>query len=219
MRKPTKRFIGKRFGYLVITGIEHENRRTYAICKCDCGNTAKLFLSNIVSGRQASRGCRRRFMSANGLLHRTHGLSDHRLYDMWKGIIERCYKEKTRFYPWYGGVGIKVCKLWKDDFMNFYRWGMSHGYKDGLYIGRFDTTKDYKPSNCYFGTKKEIMSNRKDNCNITYKGVTKTLSEWARQLHMNVQTLQQRIFLYGWTVEEAIETKVLKNGKKRQKKH
>lgn len=41
---------------------------------------------------------------------------------------------------------------------------------------------------------------------LTYKGETKTIREWASQLEMPWPTLYDRVNRNGWTVEDAIET-------------
>ena len=43
---------------------------------------------------------------------------------------------------------------------------------------------------------------------ITYKGETKTLTEWAENLGINLRTLKNRIDLLGWSIERAFEEEV-----------
>lgn len=50
---------------------------------------------------------------------------------------------------------------------------------------------------------------------LTYKGETKTIREWADELGMDWPTLYDRVNRNGWTVEEAIETPL---GQRRKKK-
>lgn len=42
--------------------------------------------------------------------------------------------------------------------------------------------------------------------NLTYQGETKPLTEWAKIKGIKNVTLYSRIFVYGWTIEEALET-------------
>ena len=56
------KYIGKRFGKLVITGVTSKlcggSNRTYAICNCDCGTMGKeILMTNIVTGKQIACGC------------------------------------------------------------------------------------------------------------------------------------------------------------------
>ena len=41
---------------------------------------------------------------------------------------------------------------------------------------------------------------------LTYKGETKSIKEWAAEIEMSWPTLYDRVNRNGWTVEEAIET-------------
>lgn len=67
VKDPIKRYnqlyLHKRFGKIVVENIIAGNtlQNTLAICKCDCGNTFKTILSNIVSGDTHSCGCIKSF--------------------------------------------------------------------------------------------------------------------------------------------------------------
>ena len=58
--------------------------------------------------------------------------------------------------------------------------------------------------------KKEVKTSRtKPNLKLkelTYKGETKSIREWAEELNMPWATLYDRVNRNGWTIEEAIET-------------
>ena len=59
-----------------------------------------------------------------------------------------------------------------------------------------------------WGMEKALKAEYRANYNkITYKGETRTIAEWARVTGINYDTLKQRLNRYGWTVEEAFETK------------
>ena len=67
IKDPIKRYnqlyLHKRFGKIIVDNIIAGNtlQNTIAICKCDCGNTFKTMLSNIVAGDTHSCGCIRSF--------------------------------------------------------------------------------------------------------------------------------------------------------------
>jgi hypothetical protein len=76
-------------------------------------------------------------------------------------MINRCYNEKNKKYHIYGGRGITVCEEWLNSFEPFYKWAMSHGYKDNLTLDRINGDGNYEPSNCRWATYSEQNKNRK----------------------------------------------------------
>ena len=98
-----------------------------------------------------------------------HGFSNSRLYTVYRGMLARCYNPKHVHYDLYGGRGIKVCDLWKNDKKEFFSWAMNNGYSDELQIDRIDSNKDYSPENCRFVTNIQNQNNRR--CTREFKGV------------------------------------------------
>lgn len=60
MIKGWGRVIGKKYGRLIVLFINIKNNKTYAECKCDCGNFSKPKLDSVISGRVVSCGCAQR---------------------------------------------------------------------------------------------------------------------------------------------------------------
>ena len=131
-----------------------------------------------------------------------HGLRKHRLFSVWNGMKQRCFNSNWYAYKDYGGRGISVTDEWKDDFLCFYHWAMNNGYRQGLTLDRIDNSKGYSPDNCRWVTIKEQSNNRRSNRNITYKGQTKTLTQWSEELGMSFFTLRDRLN-NGWSIEKA----------------
>jgi hypothetical protein len=103
-------------------------------------------------------------------------------------MIQRCYNPNRDGYKNYGGRGIKVCERWHI-FENFYN--DVGDCPEGLTLDREDNNKDYAPENCRWATNKEQSNNTRRNHRVTYKGETKTLSQWAQDLGINKSKLRR----------------------------
>lgn len=124
-------------------------------------------------------------------LQSDEAVSTTRLYTIWRGMRNRCYRPSQINYKNYGEKGIRICKEWHD-FAAFYHWSMSNGYTPMLTIDRIDSTGNYEPSNCRWATTREQLLNYSRNVNITYEGVTKTVTEWAEETGMHYRALLWR---------------------------
>ena len=198
-----KDLIGQRFGRLVvIEKLPSKNRRCWWKCKCDCGNFKDVPTTSLTLGDTKSCGClnKEKMRERAKANHRkaiesctTHGLSNTRIYSIWKNMIYRCENSKATRFEHYGGRGIKVCEEWHI-LEKFYEWAMNNGYKEGLEIDRINVNGNYEPSNCRWATRKQQGNNKRRNINVEINGVTHTLSEWAEITNINVNTLQYRYY-------------------------
>jgi hypothetical protein len=174
-------------------------------CKClyeGCGNETVVASSDLKSGHTKSCGCYGKTVAT------THGKCKSPEYQIWCGMIGRCYNEKREQYPDYGGRGIIVCDRWLS-FENFYadmgsRPSLEHS------VDRKDNGGNYCPENCYWATKVQQNNNTRRNRFLTHNGKTQTVSQWAREIGISITTLHQRIFICKWTVEKALTTPVRK---------
>lgn len=209
LRKESKRFQdlkGTKFGKLtVLERVGTKINSPYWKCKCDCGNVI-FASSNVLINGKNNCGC-------IPVIHGTHNLSDTRLYRIYSGMKARCYNKKATHYIDYGSRGITVCKEWLDDFMNFYNWAMTHGYSDDLTIDRIDVNGNYCPENCRWTDIGTQQNNKRTNVIIEYNGKSQTLSEWAKEMKMNPDTLRDRINKLGWDIEKAFTTPVKKQNR------
>ena len=125
-----------------------------------------------------------------------------RLYRIWRGMKERCYREKSVAYRMYGAKGIKVCDEWRKDFAKFFEWAVENGYKEveGEYkehmcIDRIDSTKDYCPENCRWITLSE-NSRRVSKINIQLEELNsktddKLIKEYIERKMQNNKEIQE----------------------------
>jgi len=165
------------------TNKNSKQKRHFAIYKCPfCGKNFKTATGEVNRGNTQSCGCKRRCL----LL--THGLSKTTLFKRWKSLKQRCYNTKSESYKNYGGRGITVCEEWKNDFVQFYNWAITHGYQDGLVIDRQDNDKGYYPENCRWVNRAVSCQNTriiKSNNSSGLRGVTFKDNKWRARIAYN----------------------------------
>lgn len=174
------------------------------VCRCKCGVVKEYSVSAVCAGRAKSCGCYRSFV---GKKARKHGKAGTPEYGVWQSVKNRCNNPNNKNYNRYGGRGIRVCKRWDSSFLNFLE-DMGERPSSEHTIDRINNDKGYSPSNCRWATRSEQGANTSTNRNITYKGVTKNLSQWAKTKGINLMTLHQRL-ARGWSVDKALSTKPL----------
>lgn len=125
---------------------------------------------------------------------------------------QRCVNPNHLAYKNYGARGITVCSEW-NDFLPFYEWCMENGYKPGLTLDRINNNLGYSPDNCRFVDRVAQNNNSRRNVHITANGITMTLPEWAKMLHIKRSTLYRRYVVCGWSGERTVNTPLLKGGK------
>jgi hypothetical protein len=192
LNKQVKNLTGQKFGrLLVIKYIKTINKRSYWLCKCDCGNEKEVIGNYLSSGRTKSCGC----YQHESIVKRftTHGKSNEKLYYIWKGMLRRCENSKHRNYKDYGGRGISVCEEWHN-LNKFIDWAHKNGYAEGLEIDRVNNNGIYEPNNCKWSTRKEQTLNTRRNIKIELDGEIKSLSEWCEILGFKENTIQYRYY-------------------------
>lgn len=132
--------------------------------------------------------------------HTTH-TSHSRTYSTYMSMISRCHRVGSTKYERYGAVGIHVCERWRESFEHFLE---DMGERpDGMTIDRIDGKLGYFKENCRWATPATQQHNIKTNVHITYAGVTKTVTEWSKEL--GIETLSWRL-RHGWSIEDAFNT-------------
>ena len=188
--------IGQRFGKLVVVGIERANSEKLAICKCDCGNYCKIILGNLVCNNSGNHSCG----CENGKATLIHGLSTTREHRIWRGIFQRCYNPKTKYYHLYGGRGIVMCERWKESFVNFIS-DMGNAPGAGYSIDRIDSNGPYSPDNCHWATRLEQARNKRNVIYIEYNGHRRCISEWGEYFGCNPATIRSA-YRAGWDMQK-----------------
>lgn len=201
--------VGDKFSKLTTISIGDD--RKYFLCLCDCGEKKLVRRDHLKSGKTTSCGCVRNVLASERahVMHEaniTHGMSGTRVHNIWFTMRQRCNNQKNPHYKFYGGRGIKICQRW-GVFENFLA-DMGEPDTD-MTIDRIDNNKGYEPTNCRWASRKEQMFNTSNNHYLEHNGIIKTVTEWALDLGVHRNTLNERI-RSGWSVKNAIETPVLK---------
>ena len=155
-----------------------KEKKRYGLYKCHCGKEFETIISDVKSGKASSCGC----------LKNTHNLSNHRLYQTWSDMMQRCNNPKRKDYKNYGGRGISVCDRWLDieNFIN----DMYPSYQEGLSIDRNDNDKGYSKDNCRWATR-DIQSRNtrvlRSRNKSGYRGVHwyKVSKKWISQIRVD----------------------------------
>lgn len=135
------------------------------------------------------------------------GFSEERLYRTWGDMKRRCYNTNCKAYEIYGGRGIIICDEWKNNYLIFKDWALSHGYTNDLTIERKDPNGNYCPENCIWIPLSEQGSTRRNNVYVKAFGLIKTAYQWSKDpiCSVNNATILYRIGS-GWSPEDAITT-------------
>lgn len=176
---------GQRFGKLVAQRYVGPRKWEFL---CDCGKTSVADIGNVTKGRTTSCGC----VSGHVKPLEYHGMHGTPEYSAWSAMVTRATNPNMRMAHRYSGRGITVCDLWRNSFSAFYaEVGPRPSPKHS--IDRIDNDKGYHPGNVRWATDTEQMLNRSNNALVTVGGVTKAVSEWAREKGINRTTLDARI--------------------------
>ncbi len=172
---------GKRFGRLFVlaraeNGVHAEVRWK---CVCDCGTKTIVNGANMRAGNVSSCGCLARELSSQRL--KTHGDGNASLYNVWDGIIQRCYNPKSRKFRDYGARGIQMYEAWKSSYANFKCYIISElGERPSSKhsLDRIRNNEGYFPGNLRWATGKKQSNNKRNNVWIECGGMKKTLAQW-----------------------------------------
>ncbi len=203
---------GQRFGRLVVIsqwGHDKFDRVTW-LCRCDCGRATSPTSNKLMRGETRSCGCLR-----EEYLHdRTYleGSRNTRVYEIWAGAKDRCFRSGSPAYKNYGGRGITMCDAWRDDFAQFQK---DMGPRPpGATLDRIDNNGNYCPENCRWTSRLAQMRNQRKTRRYDFAGESRTLQDWSDITGLALSALYYRINEGHWSVERALTTPSVTGGNK-----
>ncbi len=159
-------------------------------CACPCGETFQSVGTRLRSGQvRGCPACAKKSMVAAAT---KHGGVGSREYGAYRAMLQRCYYEKDKRYPRYGGRGIRVCEAWLQSFAFFLK-DMGPQPSPQHSIERLDRDKNYAPDNCCWATRIEQANNRSNNTRIEIGGRTQNLTQWSREAGVHRTVILRRM--------------------------
>jgi hypothetical protein len=188
-----------------VKNLDGSNKRII-LCNCSCGSTTKVGLQQLrmKNGTKSCLNCCHKGLKKN----KKHGESYSRLYYIWQSMKARCFYKKSIGYSHYGGRGITVCNLWKEDYTAFRDWAKSNGYSETLTLDRLNVDGNYEPSNCRWISMKEQCQNKTNN--LKFRG--ETAAEATRRLGSRKGLVDLRI-RKGWSLQDAFNLPLQRRSK------
>lgn len=190
-----------RYGRLVALEAvgKDKNRHIMWECVCDCGNKKIIAGTSLMSGYTISCGCyQKEVIGKSGI---THGKSNTKLYNVYRGMIGRCYGKDRKYEKRYKDK-IFICERWLSSFQNFYD-DMASSYQEGLSLDRIDNNGNYCPENCRWTTAEVQANNKSNNRLYTIGNDTFSITKWERISGTCKSTINTRL-KRGWGIKEAV---------------
>jgi hypothetical protein len=153
------------------------------LVECDCpAKTRRVkLLSELKAGRSKSCGCLQREAAAEtGKRQVEHGRSGTPEHRVWLAMRRRCYLKSCKDYPEYGGRGIEVWRVWRDDFGAFIE-DVGPRPSPRHTLERLDNNGNYEPGNVAWVLPKTQARNRRTTLWVFHGGETMSLAEAAER--------------------------------------
>jgi hypothetical protein len=199
-------FISEEESYVSKNG----RRRRIGRFQCHCGTEFKCRIESVTTENRTSCGCSR---LGHGMSNATHGATLKKTrtteFIIWQGMINRCKRDNVVNRNSYFLKGVTVCERWKGrEGFGYFLGDMGSRPSKRHSLDRIDNDGNYEPSNCRWATVEEQNRNKSTNVFITFRGNTKCMVDWAKELGIHAASLKYRIL--KWGVEKALTAPVKK---------
>ena len=178
-------------------------------CVCDCWEIRFVSYWLLKSWESLSCWCyhREKQKSVARRNFQTHGLTDARIYKIYRGMWARCNNPNRENYNRYWGRWIKC--LWacfEDFYTDMYKSYENHVkqyWEDNTTIERINSDGNYCKENCRRATREEQANNTRQNRYVVYKWKKITISSFAKELGMDPKKLYAK--LRGYKKDEILD--------------
>ena len=128
------------------------------------------------------------------------------IYNMWMHLINSCYIEDYRFYPFFGRRGIKISNDFLDS-RKFCIWCLQNGltrkpFMYDQYLQRKNKTKGYSADNCYIITEKELHTGKSVQTVLNQVGLIRSY-ETEHDPSVSYLVFYTRYYMYDFCSEDA----------------
>lgn len=185
----------------------NEKKFPTVLFRCVCGKEKILLSQMVLNGNSKGCICYKRQPRMN--MRSPYPLKLRRVYYK---MMARCYTpSETRYKNW-GGMGVTVCKEWRDDINAFCQWAIRNGWRKGVQLDKdkIGNGKIYSPGVCCFISSKENNRHRRTTKRFRYKDKMLTLGEVSEITGVTMHTLWHRINKRGMSVTKAVSKPVRK---------
>ena len=135
---------------------------------------------------------------------RSHGMTRTKTYNSWRAMKDRVLHPNHYGYKWYAEKSVTICDKW----MSFSGFLEDMGERpEGTTLDRIDNNKGYYKENCRWISMKFQRRNRSDTIRVEWKGMYKTLAEWAEYMGLLYQVFRTRRSEH-WSVDRILSTPV-----------
>lgn len=137
-----KNITGQQFGSLTALKYSHTvNRMAFWEFQCKCGNTHVARANTVAYIAKHRKDDELPSCGCVELARKTkHGFrkakDTHPAYRVYRGMMDRCYNEKSPGYKWYGAIDVTVADEWKGNPAAFVQWAIDSGWQSGLHIDK-----------------------------------------------------------------------------------
>lgn len=197
--------VGEKFGYWTIAGESFKKGAIWFIsCQCVCGVKRDVKISALRDATSRSCGCHSSDLITK---HGESGVNRTPEFATWNAIKNRCYNEKDKSFPDYGGRGIKVFAGWLTSYASFLAY-MGRRPSTEHSIERINNNGDYEPGNVKWATHVEQCNNKRSSRFLDFNGKRQTVALWAREIGVHQSIILARL-KKGWSNEQSLTTPVL----------